>query len=291
MKVYAEVLPATLGRAMHRINRELRRQAPPEVEFVSHPAGADLQILDVIGVGSFAYLALDDHVLLQHCYLTAETHEPEWWLQRFRRARLVMSYHDLPALTGADDFPFYRAPWGVDGTVFADQGLTRSVGVLTSGYDADGEAIFECFEAAARLSIPAVHVGHDFGWPGVRFLEGVSDTQLARCYSQARYVSGLRRGEGFELPVIEGLACGARPICFDTPCYRHWFDGHAVFVPELGSAELVEALVEVLMHQPAPVTMVEREALLNCFAWPRIFLGFWNRLMRTRDGGNVDSWR
>lgn len=280
MRVYAAVLPPTLGRAMYRINAELRRQAPSDVEFVANAAEADLQVLDVIGHGSFDYLKLPSHVLLQHCYLTTETQDPQYWLTRFHRARLIMSYHDLPALTGAHDFAFYRAPWGVDGTVFRNLGLPRTVAVLTTGHDHNGEAILECFSAARRLSLPVVHLGRNFGSAnGVHCVEGVSDEELAVHYSRARYVSGLRRGEGFELPVLEGLACGARPICFDTPGYRHWFHEHAVFVPELAHDELIEALVEILARNPDPVTPEERAAVLERFNWHTIFGEFWSLLL------------
>lgn len=280
MRIYAEVLPATLGRAMHRINAELRRQAPSDVEFVANVAEADLQVLDVIGLGSFEYLELPSHVLLQHCYLTTETQDPRYWLTRFHRARLVMSYHDLPTLTGAYDFAFYRAPWGVDGTVFRNLELPRTVAVLTTGHDPNGEAILECFSAARRVGLPVVHLGRNLRpADGVHCVAGVSDEELVVHYSKARYVSGLRRGEGFELPVLEGLVCGARPICFDTPGYRYWFNEHAVFVPELPHNELVEALVEILARDPDPVTPEERAAVLEHFNWATIFGEFWSLLL------------
>src|SRR6266511_4528244 len=149
-----------------------------------------------------------------------------------------MSYYDLYGLTGRDDFSFYRAPLGVEGSVFYDRGLVRDAAVMTSGYVPAGEAIHECYEAVFGVLRGRhggmVHLGPSFWSDGsVEVAEGVSDDRLATLYSRCRYVSGLRRGEGFELPVIEGLACGARPVCFDNPCYREWFDGHAVFVEEL----------------------------------------------------------
>jgi hypothetical protein len=284
MKVCVNVLPPTLGRGMHRTARALQEWAPAEVEIVSDVDAADVQVLHVIGVGSLEHLHLDDYVLLQYCYLTTERPDASFWIPLFRNARLVVSYYDLPALTGRDDFAFVHAPLGVDGEVFHDRGIERDAVVLTTGYVLEGEAIAECHDAAFRVLRGRrggmIHIGPAF-WThrGLEVVEAISDEQLARRYSRSRYVSGLRRHEGFELPVLEGLACGARPICFDTPCYRQWFEGHAVFVPELPADELVPLLADVFREEPAPVTAEEREAVLAVFDWRRIVRSFWDRVL------------
>src|SRR5262249_30437680 len=100
------------------------------------------------GLGSLEHIRVKRHVLLQHCLLTTERPEPAWWLPVFRSSVLVMSYHDLYALTGQRDFAFYHSPWGVDGSVFRDLRLVRREAVLTSGYDVGQEAIVEFRKAA-----------------------------------------------------------------------------------------------------------------------------------------------
>jgi hypothetical protein len=286
MRVYADVLPPWLGTAMYRLNRELRRHAPAGIEFVGRPGAADLQVLDVIGMGSLEFLCHQQYVLIQHCYLTTEDpggmSRADFWLPHFRNARLVVSHYDLPSLLGAADFPFYRTPLGVDGGTFFDRlRRPRPACVLTTGHDPAGEAIRECRDAAGRVNQPMIHVGShfDFMGDGCLVVSGVSDDVLARLYSEARYVSGLRRGEGFELPVIEGLACGARPICFDMPGYRDWFDGHAVFVPETGPEELTDAITEILRMPPVPVGAEERDRVLERFSWRRIVEGLWREVL------------
>jgi hypothetical protein len=271
-----------LSIAMHRFNRELRRHAPAGVEFVGKPDSADLQVLDVVGMGSLEFLRHRDYVLLQHCFLTTEDpgdrSRGAFWHPLFRDARLVVSFYDLPALLGVADFPFHRTPLGVDGRTFYDRRrTTRPACVLTTGHDPNGEAIRECREAARRIDQPMIHVGapFDFMGDGCLVVSGVSDDEMARLYSEARYVSGLRRGEGFELPVIEGLACGARPICFDRPVYRDWFEDFAVFVPEAEPAELIDALTDVLHRPPVPVSLAERDRVLDRFSWRRIAEEFW----------------
>jgi glycosyltransferase involved in cell wall biosynthesis len=130
-----------------------------------------------------------------------------------------------------------------------------------------------------------LHLGPSFWSDGtVEAEERVTDDRLATLYSRCRYVSGLRRGEGFELPVIEGLACGARPVCFDVPCYRDWFDGHAIFVHEVSPEQLVPELVEVFRREPAPVTPEERDAVLARFDWSRICSRFWQLVLEPEAG-------
>ena len=183
-----------------------------------------------------------------------------------------MSYYDLPSLAGSCDFPFLRVPLGVDGDVFCDRHrLPRSAAVLTTGHELTGEAIQECREAARRINQPMIHVGShfDFLTDECVVADGVSDDRLAELYSEARYVSGLRRSEGFELPIVEGLACGARPICFDQPGYRYWFDGHAVFVPETDGPTLTDAVTDILRTPPRPIDAAERDHVLSVFNWRR----------------------
>ena len=284
MRAYVKALPPTIGRGAHRVAHALRSHAPDEIEIVDDVSAADVQVLHVIGAGSLDHLARDDYVLLQYCYLTTEHPDASYWLPLFQRARLVMSYYDLYGLTGSTDFAFLHAPLGVDGEVFYDRGVARDAVVLTTGYVLEGEAIGECHDAAFRVlrgsSGGMIHVGPRF-WThrDLETVEGISDDLLAQRYSRAKYVSGLRRGEGFELPVVEGLACGARPVCFDTPTYRQWFDRYAVFVPELPHDELVPVLANVFATDPEPVSDEERSAALATFDWARIARSFWDRLL------------
>jgi glycosyltransferase involved in cell wall biosynthesis len=226
----------------------------------------------VIGRGSLEHLRHEHYALIQYCFVTTEQpasgSREAFWLPLFRRAQLVMSYYDLPSLVDSSDFPFLLGPLGVDGRVFYARGRRpRPACVLTTGHDAGGEAIRESH--------------FDFMGDGCLVVNGISDDRLVELYSEARCVSGLRRGEGFELPVIEGLACGARPICFDQPAYRHWFGNHAVFVRESDAVTLTEAITDVLRVAPRPVTAAERDDVLALFSWKRICDEFWACLLST----------
>lgn len=288
MKVFLEPTCVPCSRAMHRVAAALRRHAPPNVEVVRRRAAADLQVLHAIG----PLLPAPDkpYAIIQYCLTTAEGWDEREWRHAWTEARLVWSYYDL-----ADRMPsgarFYFAPLGVDAVFAAGPRRTgngRDVGVVTSGYvsGAGAEAIEEVAEAARRLGLRVFHLGPkrpegmaermEKTWVSG---EDIEDEELALWYSRARWVSGLRHGEGYELPVIEGLACGARPIVFDRPDMRRWYDGLATLVPECSGGALVEALVEVLAQGPLLVAEWEREEVVRTFDWRVIAEGFWSRLL------------
>ena len=82
------------------------------------------------------------------------------------------------------------------------------------------------------------HVGANMRYgPGYVHYENVPDETMAWLYSSSKLSVGLRRIEGFELPIIEGAACGAVPVAFDLECYRHWFNDIAIFIDHEGDVE------------------------------------------------------
>ena len=98
----------------------------------------------------------------------------------------------------------------------------------------------------------------------------ISDAAMVLEMQRARYAAVLRKHEGFEMPGMEALFCGARPIVFDLPSYR-WYRGHAVFLnASLGGAEHAAELTAALKELPAPVAAAELEQLRAEFAWQRL---------------------
>ena len=92
------------------------------------------------------------------------------------------------------------------------------------------------------------------------------------------FVSGLRRTEGFELPVIEGLFCGCRPVVFNSANYRQWFDGFAEFIEEGPRGEVLGQLVALFAQPLRPVTPEALERARARFNWETIVRGFLDRL-------------
>lgn len=286
MRVFVDP-PSHLSQAMFRVARALKRYAPADVTVVSHPEKADVHILHVVGLDAVDYVQKRTdlkYAVVQYCVGAGLS---DAWLPLWDRAQLVWSYYDL-RYRRQPTFNFYHAPLGVDADVFKPTNGSRS-SVMTSGYVSGpgAEAIYEVSEAADRCDMSVVHLGPIPEMNGKpmplpmfwRSVHGVPDLVLAREYSQSKWVSGLRFVEGFELPVIEGLACGARPIVFDRADMRQWYDGHAVFVPEVHGNDLINRLVEVFNEEPKPVLPVEREAILTKFDWAYIAAGFWTRLL------------
>jgi glycosyltransferase involved in cell wall biosynthesis len=93
------------------------------------------------------------------------------------------------------------------------------------------------------------------------------------------YTSCLRRKDGFELPAVEGLLCNSRPIVYDAPRYRQWFDGLAEFIPEEDPEKVINNLVRLFQKSYKPVTEEERNETLKRFNWETIIKGFWNRVV------------
>lgn len=285
MKVYVDPLPKSLSIAMYRVALALRKTAPDNVEIVSRPELADVQVLHAIGPDALNVLQAPHYAVLQYCVWTGAADPRVFW-PLWQNALLVWSYYKLEGVL-QPHVPFYHSPLGVDGSVFSDRPwVPRDIGCMSSGYVSGpaAEAIDEVAQAASRMGMSVVHLGPahiegmQFYPPTWSNIMRVSDLELATYYRRAKWVSGLRHAEGFELPVIEGLACGARPIVFDRPDMREWYAPYAVFVPESNGEELIRHLMHVFSHEPGFVTQPDRDKLLHTFNWVTTAQGFWSRV-------------
>lgn len=276
---------------MFRVANALTRYRPADVEIVEREADADLLVLHVIGLEAVDYRPHQRCAVIQYCLNTTQPGDSEPWHPLWERAALVWSYYDLHRRTC---FPFgrnfYHAPIGID-PVFrapAREERLRDITILTSGYvNGRGQEAIQEPHVACQLvpGATAMHLGpipegltRPFKF---NYRYDLGDSEVAALYHRCKWVAGLRFVEGFELGVVEGLACGARPIVFDRPDNRYWFEGHAVFVPEnyddrgFDSEELTYRLADIIGRDPAPVTAEERREVLARFHWPTILDGFW----------------
>jgi glycosyltransferase involved in cell wall biosynthesis len=81
---------------------------------------------------------------------------------------------------------------------------------------------------------------------GVQWLGFVSDDELARLYRGARCVAYVSSYEGFGLPVLEAMACGAPVVAGRTEAAEEVAGGAAVLVDPLDPNAIAAGLAEAL---------------------------------------------
>lgn len=312
MKVYLD-LPAPLSFAMDRVVAALKVTAPGcGFEVVGTEEAAELVLLHVIGYDDGLTEAIaritaagKRYAMIQYCVRTTQRPNVGDWLPLWRGAEGVWSYYDLQALATEDGIGdlaglgvhWHLAPLGADAQVFRPYNVPRRALILTSGYVAATEGAVEAARAVLAVGGRMIHLGpradvepelvealggEAFAKLQIAFQHRIPDGILAQMLSRVQFVAGLRRGEGFELPAVEGLLCGARPIMFDQPHYRLWFDGLAEFVPEGTPEELTVTLAELFRAGARPVTEEERALVRARFDWRTSTLGFWRLLAARR---------
>ena len=108
-----------------------------------------------------------------------------------------------------------------------------------------------------------VHVGGE----GVRVLGFVDDDELARLYRGARCVAYPSLYEGFGLPVLEAMACGAAVVAPGGDPYREFADGVTVEVEPREAGSIAEGLREAIERREELGALGARRA--KEFTWAR----------------------
>jgi glycosyltransferase involved in cell wall biosynthesis len=100
------------------------------------------------------------------------------------------------------------APNAVGAPFAAPTGATRT-GVITVARDEPRKARGAATAAAAAAGLPCLVVDG-----------GLDDVELAAAYGAARWLLAPSLEEGFDLPIVEALACGTPVIASDIPAHR-----------------------------------------------------------------------
>lgn len=277
--------PAHLSLAMQRVANALRTFAPSDVQIVDTLREADLQVGHVIDYDALTYDPGIPLAVIQYCTNAVDDESMLRWQPLWARAAAVWSYYDLTRFM-PEGATFYMAPLGIDETFRRDfiEPKHRAVGVMTSGYVSGlgAEAIEEVAIAAKIAGLYHVHLGPppEGMETKIQFpcVNGIPDRDLAKMLRLTKFVSGLRHREGFEMPAIEGLACGARPIVFERPDMLKWYMGHAEFVSPSSGAPLIDALTAIFRRERWDVSAAERAQVLRTFDWEPIVTGFWTAI-------------
>lgn len=106
--------------------------------------------------------------------------------------------------------------------------------------------------------------------PGVRLLGYVEDRALPALYAGAQVVVAPSRAEGFDLPILEALACGACVVASDIPVHREVFADAVQLFPVGDPEALASALVNLWGDSELRRTLKQRGlALAARFTWER----------------------
>ncbi len=118
--------------------------------------------------------------------------------------------------------------------------------------------------AATPRELPLVLVGPTRPWahelPDVTLTGHVSDEDLAAIYSGAHALVLPSDDEGFGLPAVEALACGAPVVACQVPALREVLDERATFVPAGHMRALIAAAEAIRRPAPAPPSWTWQDA-------------------------------
>lgn len=294
MKVYLQ--PTTDSRGINRVVDALIKYKPDSVEIVNSPLQCDLKVLHVYGRKDHIEREINalqkrgkQYAMIQYVLRSSMSPDTRQWINLWSGAKVVWSYYNLAEAYVQDrgtmpdqlPFKFYYAPLGVDPEIFHETDQYRQYVITASGQHALSESVRECAFATKAVGGKMLHIGHELRrGEDIVCKHNISDREIKNFYSESEYVSGLRRVEGFELPVIEGLMCGARPIVFDRPEMRHWFREFAIFIQENSREQVIQTLTHIFKEKKfLPVTEEEKALVKKRFNWETIIKGFWKKIL------------
>jgi glycosyltransferase involved in cell wall biosynthesis len=103
---------------------------------------------------------------------------------------------------------------------------------------------------------------------GLKVAGELPDAELPGLYSNAAAVVYPSAYEGFGLPVLEAMQCGACVITSDDPALTELTAGAAIRVPA-GDMSALAAAMQAVLHQPELTAELRRRALIRArqFSW------------------------
>lgn len=100
-------------------------------------------------------------------------------------------------------------------------------------------------------------------------LQNLPTSTIAALYRRAEVVLLTSEAEGFGLPLIESLACGAIAIVSDLPVFREVAQDAALYCPVGDISAWVNAIVTVLNHPNQAPARSRRLEIASQYSWQR----------------------
>jgi len=265
------------GKAFKRISFAFKTHFT-NVEWVD--ANPDIEIVQVVGDKEYNYLKskdrLDNVVIHQQCLFSSSI-PLETWTELWKQCKLVISFHPIDTYTD-EKINFLRSPLGAEPDTFPVSKVQRFYDVFSTGHLPEPECLDKIFEACKATGKKMFHTGEDLNQdPKVyKFLEYMEDPWYCSILQRVKYVTGLRRCEGFEMACIEGAMTGAVPIVPLIPTYDYYKD-FGLFIDM--EQDITKQLVNILSSEYKPLTKEQIEHVRRTFSWKTICKNIYERLV------------
>jgi glycosyltransferase involved in cell wall biosynthesis len=196
-----------------------------------------------------------------------------------RRARIVIAVseftrRELVDLLGVREEKIRVIPNAVEDTFTRDGPAADGDYVLAVGTLEPRKNLPRVVDAARRAGVELRVVGArgwggvEVGGNGVRWLGHVTDEELARLYRGARCVAYPSLYEGFGIPVLEAMACGAPVVTSRGGATEELADGAAVLVDPNDPAAIAAGIERATWQRDELVQRGLRRA--RAFTWPAV---------------------
>jgi glycosyltransferase involved in cell wall biosynthesis len=207
------------------------------------------------------------------------TYSPRLVPRVLRAARRIVAVSDftrreLVELLRVPDEKIRVVPNGVEPEFTHEGPAAEGDYVLAVGTLEPRKNLERLVEAARRSDIELRVVGArgwggvEVGGNGVRWLGEVGDVELARLYRGARCVAYPSLYEGFGIPVLEAMACGAPVVTSRGTAMEEIADGAAVLVDARDPAEIAAGIERAVAERDELIARGLERA--RAFRWDAI---------------------